>query len=107
MNSFSLYRRITEQDTLSEAPNEFPDPRFALPTSVYWMSMPRKMLHWTDDVNWLSDLKQRIQLAQRHALFLVNRELILLYLRRFTDGRPNPEFVQQPLAQLLHGQTPS
>ena len=37
MSNFSLYRRFTEQGTLSEAPNEFPDPRFALPSTVNWM----------------------------------------------------------------------
>jgi hypothetical protein len=37
MSGFSLYRRFTEQGTLSEAPNEFPDPRFALPSTVNWM----------------------------------------------------------------------
>lgn len=37
MSNFSLYRRFTEQGTLSEAPNDFPDPRFALPSTVNWM----------------------------------------------------------------------
>lgn len=36
-----------------------------------------------------------------------NRELFVLYLRSFTDGRPNPEFVQQAIAQLPRGQIPS
>lgn len=38
MSNFSLYRRFTEQGTLSEDPNEFPDPRFALPSTVNWMN---------------------------------------------------------------------
>ena len=36
MSDFSLYRRFTEQGTLSE-PNGLPDPRFALPSTVNWM----------------------------------------------------------------------
>jgi hypothetical protein len=36
MSNFSLYRRFTEQGTLSE-PNGLPDPRFALPSTVNWM----------------------------------------------------------------------
>jgi predicted nuclease of restriction endonuclease-like (RecB) superfamily len=33
----------------------------------------------TDYINWLSDLKQRIQSAQQRATLSVNRELLLLY----------------------------
>lgn len=36
MTDFSLYRRFTEQGTLAD-PNEVPDPRFALPSTVNWM----------------------------------------------------------------------
>lgn len=36
MSDFSLYRRFTEQGTLSD-PDEVPDPRFALPSTVNWM----------------------------------------------------------------------
>jgi hypothetical protein len=36
MTDFSLYQRFTTQGTLSE-PDEVPDPRFALPSTVNWM----------------------------------------------------------------------
>lgn len=36
MSDFSLYRRFTEQGTLSD-PDEVPNPRFALPSTVNWM----------------------------------------------------------------------
>lgn len=36
MSDFSLYRRFIEQGTLSE-PDEVPNPRFALPSTVNWM----------------------------------------------------------------------
>lgn len=36
MTDFSLYRRFTKQGTLTE-PDEVPDPRFALPSTVNWM----------------------------------------------------------------------
>lgn len=36
MTEFSLYRRFTKQGTLTD-PDEVPDPRFALPSTVNWM----------------------------------------------------------------------
>jgi hypothetical protein len=33
----SLYSRIQTHGTLTEAPRDLPDARFALPSSVHWM----------------------------------------------------------------------
>jgi hypothetical protein len=37
MNQFSLYKRMQEHGTLAEKPNEVPDARFALPSTIHWM----------------------------------------------------------------------
>ena len=37
MDSFSLYSRMREHGTLAEAPQDVPDARFALPSTINWM----------------------------------------------------------------------
>lgn len=36
MNNFSLYRRLTEDGTISE-PDGIPDPKYALPSTIHWV----------------------------------------------------------------------
>ena len=43
---------------------------------------------------------QRILFAQQGTPFPINRKLILLYTRGFTEAWPDSEFVQAVLAQL-------
>jgi hypothetical protein len=37
MSDFSLYSRMREHGTLAETPNDVPDVRFALPSTIHWM----------------------------------------------------------------------
>lgn len=37
MSDFSLYTRLREHGTLAETPQDIPDARFALPSTINWM----------------------------------------------------------------------
>ena len=71
MSDFSLYTRLREHGTLAETPQDIPDARFALPSTINWM---RALAILVDELDLsFATAAQAYAMVQRR--MLSNREL--------------------------------